>query len=45
MPGPAHPHLPTMIPVNQQWAIGRRPHKWDMRCGPLWDDLVRRTTS
>ena len=37
------PELSAMIPVDQEWALARRPHPWKMPFDPLYDDLLRRT--
>lgn len=39
------PELAAMIPVDSEWAFGRKPHPWRMPFDPLYEDLVRRTGS
>ncbi len=39
----AHPHLSAMIPVDEAWALRRRPHRWVMPFGPMFADLKQRT--
>ncbi|MFG0319959.1 MAG: hypothetical protein ACF8XB_21990 [Planctomycetota bacterium JB042] len=37
------PDLAAMIPVDEEWALDRRPYPWKMPFGPLYADLRRRT--
>ena len=35
--------LTAMIPVDESWALERKPNPWRMPFGPLYEDLERRT--
>jgi hypothetical protein len=37
--------LITMIPVDETWALARKPYPWTMLFDPLYADLMRRTGS
>ena len=34
-----------MIPVDNKWALGRKPYPWIMPFDPLYADLLKRTGS
>jgi beta-lactamase superfamily II metal-dependent hydrolase len=35
--------LVALIPVDEELALGKKPHKWEMPFGPLLEDLKKRT--
>jgi hypothetical protein len=37
------PELVAMIPVDQEWALARKPKPWQMPFEPLYSDLKQRT--
>jgi hypothetical protein len=39
------PELTAMIPVDETWALARKPYPWKMPFDPLYAELVRRTGS